>query len=108
MLGADDSTYTLGKTDGYSTHTLLTSELPKKEYSFIVRPTYFGATKKQTVFAGNNTSVADKANDSTAGVVGTASYSSNAHDVKFSNGGEGKAFSTMPPYLAVYIWKRTA
>ena len=90
LLAAGD-TYAGGSVGGEATHTLTNSEMPSHDHA-IWHP---------NESAGNNSaqigypSVASK---STYYAVG-----SNTGDV-----GGGQAHNNMPPYLAVYVWKRTA
>lgn len=90
LLGADNGTYKAGNTGGEATHTLTTSEMPSHNHAVY----YPNAGADDHSAPGN---YPDGPSDSTYYAVG--SYTS-------SEGG-GKAHNNMPPYLAVYIWKRT-
>lgn len=86
LLGAGDN-YTAGGTGGEATHILTQEELP----SFTV-------------------SVPCRIN-STSGGSGAFDYSSVWQEEKthsITAGGNGEAHNNMPPYLVVYMWKRTA
>ena len=91
LLGADSGTYKAGTTGGEATHTLTTSEMPSHNHAVY----YPNAGADDHSAPGN---YPDGPSDSTYYAVG--SYTSSA--------GGGKAHNNMPPYLAVYIWKRTA
>ena len=91
LLGADSGTYKAGTTGGEATHTLTTSEMPSHNHAV----NYPNAGADDHSAPGN---YPDGPSDSTYYAVG--SYTSSA--------GGGKAHNNMPPYLAVYIWKRTA
>ena len=91
MLIGADGTYTAGSTGGEATHTLTVEEMPGHNH----RQTYKvdnvvveGATGIGTMSAG------------TAAQYNAAQYTANT--------GGGGAHNNLPPYLAVYMWKRTA
>ena len=90
LLGAYGNTYKAGSTGGEATHTLTTSEMPSHNHAVY----YPNAGADDHSAPGN---YPDGPSDSTYYAVG--SYTSSA--------GGGKAHNNMPPYLAVYIWKRT-
>lgn len=85
LLGSGD-TYTAGTTGGEATHTLTIEEMPSHTHSGVRR--------------------------SSVGVTGTkstgssASTNSTTYDTDATGGGQ--AHNNMPPYLAVYMWKRIA
>lgn len=86
------STYSAGSTGGEATHTLTVDEMPSHSHSNPCAVVYNGnATYYRSLFATNSDfwSKSDW-NNATA-----------------STGG-GQAHNNMPPYLAVYVWKRTA
>ena len=89
LLAADDSTYKLGATGGEATHKLTYNELPSE------------------VVTGH---CADNQKSWATGA--WANYSSNSYPtnvIRLSGQGSGnQAHNNMPPYLVVYIWKRTA
>ena len=89
LIGADE-TYTAGSTGGEATHTLITTEMPSHRHvqSFIVENLAPGAAGYGIMSGG------------TAG--DTPSYQNTQYT------GGGLAHNNMPPYLAVYMWKRTA
>lgn len=94
LLGAS-STYSAGSTGGEASHTLTTSEMPSHYHD---------------EYLGN-----DGGDDSApSGYYGWPSIASTstktwwAPGSKTSRAGGGNAHNNMPPYLAVYIWKRTA
>lgn len=90
LLGADSGAYKAGTTGGEATHTLTTSEMPSHNHAVY----YPNAGADDHSAPGN---YPDGPSDSTYYAVG--SYTSIE--------GGGKAHNNMPPYLAVYIWKRT-
>lgn len=86
LLGAG-TTYTAGDTGGEATHTLTTDEMPSHAHEITT-----GANS-----INSSGSVSQRGFGSgTVGSQGTTSV------------GGGEAHNNMPPYLAVYIWKRTA
>lgn len=91
LLGADSNVYKAGTTGGEATHTLTTSEMPNHNHA-VYHP---NAGADDHSAPGN---YPDGPSDSTFYAAG--SYTSRV--------GGGKAHNNMPPYLAVYIWKRTA
>lgn len=105
LLGADD-TYTAGSTGGEAEHTLTVNEIPAHEghlYSNF-----------------DNSGYADRGGDDNSYYVqssasGYAKYADRPYKVVsgnelvmqgYSRGG-GLAHNNIPPYLAIYIWKRT-
>lgn len=94
LLGASSS-YAADSTGGEASHTLTASELPD--------PTQYLAV--QYVFAN---SVASSGNWRI--VVGNASSDlwSGAGKIKSTSSTIGQAHNNMPPYLAGYLWRRTA
>lgn len=85
LIGAN-STYTAGSTGGSATHTLIANELPS-----------FSVSATTTSQAGTQTD----------GFIMTGGYTSTG-STTMAHTGQSQPFSTLPPYLAVYIWKRTA
>lgn len=96
LLAAGDS-YAAGSTGGEATHTLTENEMPSHNH----------AGKRMSGVFG----LSDGTNDgSTAGFIvpwGLVS-SRNDYNIAVAWQGGGAAHNNMPPYLAVYVWKRTA
>ena len=84
MLGAG-LTYTNGATGGEATHALTIDEMPAHTHAT-------GRTKS----AASGTNIYIPAQSGTESLVETTSV------------GSGVAHNNMPPYLVVYMWKRTA
>ena len=87
LLAADDSTYKNGSTGGEATHKLTVDEMPSHNHTW---------GWKSSAASGNNTwnSAGSDKTGSSSDVIG--------------NTGGGKPHNNMPPYLAVFMWKRTA
>ena len=95
LLAAGD-TYTAGATGGEATHTLTVSEMPKHT----IKPnsgTLIANTEK-----GNSALTSGSAMAS-AGYLWSKGIETPSIEV-----GGGQPHNNMPPYLAVYVWKRTA
>lgn len=95
MLIGVDSTYTAGSTGGAATHTLTQAQLP----DIYANP---NVPRYGQVSYNNNGPIQTYM---FYGVQGTAGYWVSGIDAKL---GSGQAHNNMPPYLAVYMWKRTA
>lgn len=87
LLGAD-STYAAGSTGGEATHTLTVDEMPRHNHEIDNLNAAGNATHYMTVQAQDK-----------------KGYGGNVQTM-FSGG--GKAHNNIPPFLAVYMWKRTA
>ena len=87
LLGAD-STYAAGSTGGEAAHTLTADEMPRHNHEVDNLNASGSSTPFMTVQAQDK-----------RGFGG---------NVQTMYAGGGKAHNNMPPYLAVYMWKRTA
>ena len=85
LLGAGD-TYLGGSSGGEATHVLSVNEIPSHSHTSKGWAAVVDGSGSYVTLGGNGI---------------TTSYSTN-------NTGGSKAHNNMPPYLAVYIWKRIA
>lgn len=92
FLLAAGSTYSAGSTGGEATHTLTTNEMPSHNH------TSHGISIATT---GNAVNLALRSVELSNKHTGDAV-------MRVNNTGGGAAHNNMPPYLAVYVWKRTA
>ncbi len=81
--------YTAGDTGGEAEHTLTIDEMPKHNHGVYYRAIYPDSGKSWGVDPGTRGSANDGLNS-----------------IQFAGG--GLAHNNMPPYLVVYMWKRTA
>ena len=89
FLFAQDSSHTTGSTDGEETHTLTIEEMPSHRHATHA----FTSTGTTNGFYTNGWYNASGVTDQNDQVTYT---------------GGDQAHNNMPPYLAVYCWKRTA
>lgn len=85
FLIGQDGTYTAGSTGGEAAHTLTIDEMPSHGHGY----RQMNVSGSQTVGSG------------------TGGYYNGSQQQTDKTGG-GHAHNNMPPYLAVYMWKRTA
>ena len=90
LLAAGDK-YSAGATGGEATHTLTKDELPSHNH-------YAAVSGGTDSYGQNRTAISSFA-------IKTQGYSDSS--TIFATGG-GTAHNNMPPYLAVYMWERTA
>ena len=91
FLLASGDTYTAGATGGEATHTLARNEMPRHTHEYSV-----GAIGTESgLYDGLISEIStNRAGRTSSDVIG--------------NAGSGQPHNNMPPYLAVYMWKRTA
>lgn len=96
LLAAGD-TYTAGSTGGEATHTLTVDEIPDHKHNGNIL----------TAGTINGTGGALGRGDWASSI--TFAYNSQYPVISFNGGNMGGgAHNNMPPYLSVYVWKRTA
>lgn len=93
FLLAAGSSYSAGETGGEATHTLTTDEMPQHAHKF-------DPDKRAIVDMGEFATKWGVHWETAEGYYCTYAQMQNA--------GGGQAHNNMPPYLAVYVWKRTA
>lgn len=116
ILGADDEKYKSGNIGGEEKHTLTINEIPSHTHS--QKPHYHSGLSYGSPYGGGNTCVVSTTYSSTGCIeLGWSRSSTGApYDnvyTKFStaeneNTGGNYSHNNMPPYLAVYIWKRVS
>ena len=134
FLLAAGSTYTVGGTGGSAITSLAVTNLPSHHHSYTAPPANTGshtltvseipAHYHAMRYSTGSTSGAGYAwtgskyswtsdTESSAGMKGAGGGGGHSHTITGSsattgNTGSGTSFSNMPPYLTVYMWKRTA
>jgi len=93
LLGAGGS-YGVNATGGEATHKLSAAEMPSHAHTVTIAQTYVSSSDGET-YQWHGYLNHQYSND------GTVSYTT-------ANTGSSGAHNNMPPYLAVYMWKRTA
>ena len=101
LLGCGN-TYVPGFTGGEATHKLTIKEMPSHRHRVYSSSGYSG----DSIGLGNSNGkyMACTLNGGNAGYYDTTKTGSNA----LENTGGGQAHNNMPPYLVVFMWKRTA
>ena len=94
LLGMSSS-YPAGSSGGEATHTLTTSEIPSHSHVAL-----YGLDGAVDDFLGGSS--ADY------GTRAGSTWNTTNYDYSTSSTGGGQPHNNMPPYLSVYIWKRTA
>ena len=100
FLLAAGSTYEAGATGGEATHKLTENEMPSHKHS----PVYFGSGTKRVGLSGGT--AGDDYSYYKISYADTSGYRGTSFTTEAAGGGE--AHNNMPPYLAVYVWQRTA
>lgn len=110
FLLAAGSSYSAGSTGGEVTHTLTTDEMPAHAHTPSNSAYEFGTYQGGL----NNSNIARKAvYENSSGQLRVIAQDNNKYDQLNTHGststvGAGAAHNNMPPYLTVYMWKRTA
>lgn len=113
FLLAAGQTYAAGATGGESSHALTKEELPTEHMTF--RRLYNAADGSVIdVMASSETDGSIGAADGTQGrpninfhAATISSITTGQKAMQYTYGG-GQSHNNMPPYLAVYVWRRTA
>lgn len=105
LLGMSSS-YPAGSQGGEASHTLTTDEMPSHGHNPANEAGYYGfITNSKKAF-----SIGDMGSQSGSGryyPYASAAFDISRNTLTGTTGG-GKSHNNMPPYLSVYIWKRTA
>ena len=102
LIGAGGS-YSVNNTGGETSHKLTVAEMPSHDHSFKDGSHTFlwGQNKTNNVYLNNASAVAGK-------TPGNSAMTSQNIWNSTNSSGNTSAHNNMPPYLAVYMWKRTA
>lgn len=108
VLLAQGENYAAGSTGGEATHTLTINEMPAHSHSGTTNSTGDHTHSSYGAQGGTRKSNWAGANDNYDPNYPTGSAGTHSHTVSIANTGGGAAHNNMQPYLAVYMWKRTA
>lgn len=97
LLSAGD-TYKAGTTGGSATHTLTVDEIPAHTHN----------VKRDNNYTSGFMVDTGRTNQWGSVITNTSGYTAQPIDITVEKTGRGKAHNNMPPYLVVYVWKRTA
>lgn len=103
---AAGNSYTAGNTGGEATHTLTVSEMPSHTHKENVNGNgadlWAGSYGSMSSLPNSGGSISGYAVNSLVWTSASATY------VYTGSTGGSAAHNNMPPYLVVYVWKRTA
>lgn len=112
FLLAAGSTYSAGETGGEATHTLSVNEMPSHRHAPSTRDSAGSESGYKRLFTTNLATGSASVKRATVGSGGSnygmvATTSSDINEAEYTTyAGGSNAHNNMPPYLAVYVWKR--
>lgn len=106
FLLACGSTYANGATGGEATHKLTTAEMPSHTHT-ITWAQYSKRYSESTNGANNGQEFVGGSTDEGHQLAAFWCYDGNERSGKIQTVGSSTAHNNMPPYMAVYVWKRT-
>ena len=101
FLLASGQTYQNGTTGGSATVTLTVEQMPSHTHTQNAHSHTIGSLARYVITGGGNASVGD-------GYGNSQNYKTGSTTATNKNTGGGQAHNNMPPYLTVFMWKRTA
>lgn len=107
QTGADVDFDVAEEIGGSKTHTLLAAEMPAHSHG-ITDPGHTHLTQRYPSAVGTSTGFTADTSMSGTPAVNTLPTGSATTGVTVQSQGGGGAHNNMPPYLVVYVWKRTA
>lgn len=108
MLISQDGTYTAGSTGGSATTTLIEANLPSHSHS-ITDPGHAHSVSHNAQQQNEGHQLAGGPSRTVFPTTASITVNSNTTGITGTNTtGSGTAFSNLPPYIAVYMWNRTA
>jgi len=108
MLISADGTYTAGTTGGSATTTLSTANLPAHSHT-ITDPGHVHSVSHNAQQQNTGHQLAGGGSQTVFPTAATITVNSNTTGITGTNNtGSGTAFNTISPYIAVYMWNRTA
>lgn len=111
FLLAAGTEFPAGKRDGEATHTLKVEELPDHNHTFTTDSSgnhdHRAGYKRKDAY-GKGTLDGQHWSNYNAGEVRTTSAGAHTHSGTTDGAGGTQPHNNMPPYLTVYMWKRTA
>jgi len=114
FLLAAGNNYEAGSVGGEAIHTLTVDEIPSHNHTASLSENgahthQIGADKDAVYNSSGGCYSVHRATTGADYILGaTTSNGNHIHDITINNIGGNVAHNNMPPYLAVYIWKRTS
>ena len=108
MLISADATYTAGSTGGSATTTLITANLPAHSHT-ITDPGHAHSVSHNAQQQNTGNQLAGGGSFTVFATAASITVNSNTTGITTTNNaGSGTAATTISPYIAVYMWNRTA
>ena len=107
MLISQNATFTAGSTGGSATTTLITANLPVHSHTLTTNTTGITISHDAQQNNGGN-QLAGGAGTTVAPAAASITVNDSGHSHTVGNTGSGTAVTTISPYIAVYMWQRTA
>lgn len=108
FLLACGNTYGNGSTGGEATHKLTREEIPRYNLSCSTNGSHRHDMRFDRLGSGRGTGIPWNQADNCVGFDNGPCQSAGDHSHTISSNGGDQSHNNMPPYLAVYIWKRVA
>jgi len=110
FLLASGNSYGAGTTGGEANHTLTINEIPAHNHTTTSDGAHYhtGRYRNGYTLGGNNYLLRRISSEDNYTGDAQVTYSGGGHGHNISNTGGNGAHNNMPPYLAVYVWKRVS